>query len=200
MTPKPASTRLRLAIPFCPRLVSCLAGIVLPLIALLALSSLIQGCESAESFAAETGVEPGEGGGSNNGNNADIGGGGTGGNGTGGGGTTRPDSTSSSLTWDTSTQVYKIKINPQTSTITQNGNPTVSLTVANPVSGHTYEWIAKDADLGSIAKDPQTADGSKCTYSGTTFTGARQEIRVAEFLNNTKTTNYGWAQVTQTAQ
>jgi len=197
MTPKPASTRLRLAIPFCPRLVSCLAGIVLPLIALLALSSLIQGCESAESFAAETGVEPSEGGGSNN--NGSQTGGPTGGTGS-GGGTTRPDSTSSSLTWDTSIQVYKIKINPQTSTITQNGNPTVSLTVANPVSGHTYEWIAKDADLGSIAKDPQTADGSKCTYSGTTFTGARQEIRVAEFLNNTKTTNYGWAQVTQTAQ
>lgn len=197
MTPKPASTRLRLAIPFCPRLVSCLAGIVLPLIALLALSSLIQGCESAESFAAETGVEPSEGGGSNN--NGSQTGDPTGGTGS-GGGTTRPDSTSSSLTWDTSIQVYKIKINPQTSTITQNGNPTVSLTVANPVSGHTYEWIAKDADLGSIAKDPQTADGSKCTYSGTTFTGARQEIRVAEFLNNTKTTNYGWAQVTQTAQ
>ena len=189
-----------------------LSGLLVPFIAAAALSSLFQGCESAESYAAETNVKADENNdsnndsnnGNNNGNDSGNGGGGNNGNdpgnGGGGGDTTKPSATTPSLTWDTSVQVYKLTITPQISTITQNGNVTVALTVGNPTPGLTYEWIAKDSALGKIAKDQQVAGGTRAIYTGTVFTGARQEIRVVEFQNGNKTASYGWAQVTQKAQ
>ena len=156
MTPKPASTRLRLAIPFCPRLVSCLAGIVLPLIALLALSSLIQGCESAESFAAETGVEPSDGGDSNNGsdnggNDPDNGGGGTGGG--------------------TDYEYRNLAVSPPSAVHTSAGNFTI-FEVAQQ-AGYTYSWTLSDPTWGSVA--PST--GTRVTYSTRTIPGSGTQVQ-----------------------
>ncbi|MGI5869323.1 MAG: hypothetical protein ACOX9C_07770 [Kiritimatiellia bacterium] len=159
-------------------------------LALMALSVLFHGCETAESYAAEKDVEPSASPSSNDRRdndryNPDV-----------GGGAAQPGAVNPQITWDTSIQNYSLTIDPPNPTISQNSN-SVTLTVKNPKPGCTYRWEVKDANLGKT--DPQSADGQQCIYTGTRFTGQQQEVRVTEFRNNIKTSNYGWARVTHQA-
>ena len=164
-------------------------------IALLALSSLIQGCESAESFAAETGVEPGEGGGSNNGNNADIGGGGTGGNGTGGGGTNN----SNDPTFNQSS-VVAFTLSPENATISPN-EPRKRFTVPKPLSGYVYTWELDNDSIGELTPDSSVSNGTAYYYQGTEFPagGAKQNIFVVGKRSGSNVRHEGRATVTHQA-
>ena len=152
MTPKAASPRLNLNHPFWPRLGTWLTGIALPLIALMALAALFQGCESAESYASETGVEPSEGGGGNNGGDNDG---------------TDPDND------DGSVDGYRnLAITPPASTLTPTGGSNtsqiqfVSLSIS-PLSGYTYRWTLSDASLGTLSQ--KTGASVQYTASPTSY-------------------------------
>lgn len=120
------------------------------MVATIALSSLLQGCESAESYASETGVEASEGGG---GNNADNGG-------------NDPD--------DGGGDDYEYRtlaISPPSAVHTSAGNFTI-FEVAQQ-EGYTYSWTLSDPSLGSV--EPTT--GTRVTYSTRTIPGSGTQVQ-----------------------
>lgn len=172
-------------LPFCPRLGPSLARIGLPLIAALAFSSLFQGCESAESYASETGVEASEGGDVSNGGD-------NGGN--------EPDDDGGSV------DGYRnLSITPASSTLAPTGGSNtsqinfVNLSIT-PLSGYSYQWTLSNAALGGLSQTTgssvrYTADPTSYPSSGSVL----QTITVTGTSSGSSVRYRGTATVTHQA-
>jgi len=162
-------------------------------IALMALSFLFQGCESAESYASETGVEAGENGGGNGGGNPDTGGGGTGGGGTGGGTNNSNDPTFNPSSVDA------FYLEPKETTISRNERK--RFTIPSPRSGYAYTWRLENGSIGELTRDSTVSTGTAYYYQGTEFPagGATQKILVVGTLSGSNIRHEGRATVTHQA-
>lgn len=158
---------------------------------------LFQGCESAESYADESGVEANKNNdsdnGNNNGNDSGNGGGGTGV--TPGGGTDNGNDPTF-----TSSSVVAFKLSPGETTISRNERK--RFTIPNPKSGYVYKWELDKGSIGKLTPDPEVSNDTAYYYQGTEFPagGAAQKILVVGTQSGSNIRHEGMATVTHQAQ
>ena len=156
-----------------------------PLVAVLALALLYGGCETAESAASSSGVEPTYGSSSNGGGYT-------------GGSTSNPGTTSggggSGVNFnDPTSKVYKNMI-PDKATLTAGLKEQEVFQIEKPLPGYEYSWSLSDPLIGELTRHPDFPNHTKYFYKatkfppqGTTFT---QIINVHAKPNNIKDIPY----------